>query len=165
MVHYFKLIGLTLLLSVSFGCVGSTESNSVENSFPAWSFPSEDSKSAIHAKTFEVDGNSVELLFEGCYFDDKTRFIPVINTKGYDLDEILGTIWVSTSDGNFEFGRSKLFGKGGRYILMNEKIVSAQFTKSILKGKPFDVLVTVNGKENMIRSENKNINIYEELDC
>ena len=165
MVHYFKLIGLTLLLSVSFGCVGSTGSNSVENSFPAWSFPSEDSKSAIHAKTFEVDGNSVELLFEGCYFDDKTRFIPVINTKGSDWDEILGTIWVSTSDGNFEFGRSKLFGKGGRYILMNEKIVSAQFTKSILKGKPFDVLVTVNGKENMIRSENKNINIYEELDC
>ena len=165
MVQYLKSIGLALLLSIGFGTVGSAESNSDENSFPVWSFPSEDSKSAIHAKTFEVYGNSVELLFEGCYFDDKTRFIPVINTKGSDWDEILGTIWVSTSDGNFEFGRSKLFGKGGRYILMNEKIVSAQFTKSILKGKPFDVLVTVNGKENMIRSENKNINIYEELDC
>ena len=165
MFQHFRLVGLALALSIGFGTVGSAESNSDENSFPAWSFPIEDSKSAIHAKTFEVDGNSVELLFEGCYFDDKTRFISVINTKGSDWDEILGTIWDSTSDGNFEFGRSKLFFKGGRYTLMNEKIVSAQFTKSILKGKPFDVLVTVNGKENMIRSENKNINIYEELDC
>ena len=161
----FKIINLVFFLFLCSACVSNADNDSIENSFPAWSFPNADSKSAIHAKTFEVDGNSVELLFEGCYFDDKTRFIPVINTKGSDWDEILGTIWVSTSDGNFEFGRSKLFFKGGRYTLMSEKVVSAQFTKSILKGKPFDVLVTVNGKENMIRSENKNINIYEELDC
>ena len=121
----FKIINLVLFLFLFSGCVGATDKDSAENSFPAWSFPSEDSKSAIHAKTFEVYGNSVELLFEGCYFDDKTRFIPVINTKGSDWDEILGTIWVSTSDGNFEFGRSKLFFKDGRYTLMNEKIVSA----------------------------------------
>ena len=146
------------------GSVGSTESNSVENSFSAWSFPSEDSKSAIHAETFEVDGNSVKVLFEGCYFDDKTKFFPVINTEGSDWHKILGTIWVSTSDGNFKFGRSKLYFKGGRYVLSN-LAEFADFTKSILKGEPFSMLVTVNGKENIIRSENKNINIYEELDC
>lgn len=161
----FKIINLVFFLFLCSASVSTGDDDSTKNSFPAWSFPSKDSKSSIHTKIFEVAGNSIELIFEGCYFDDKTKFIPVINTKGSDWDEILGTIWVSTSDENFEFGRSKLFGKGGRYILMNGKTVLAQFTKSILKGKPFDVLVTVNGKENMIRSENKNINIYEELDC
>ena len=89
-------------------------------------------------------------------------FIPVINTKGSDSDEILGTIWVSTSGGKFEFGRSRLYRNGGRYVLDNNQ---AKFTKAILKGKPFNVLVTVGGEESIIKSENPNITIYEELGC
>jgi hypothetical protein len=158
----FKIINLVLFLFLFSGCVGATDKDSAENSFPAWSFPSNDSKSSIHTKVFEVAGNSVELIFEGCYFDDKTMFIPVINTKGSDTDEILGTIWVSTSGGKFEFGRSRLYRNGGRYVLDNNQ---AKFTKSILKGRPFNVLVTVGGEETIIKSENQNITIYEELGC
>ena len=158
----FKIINLVLFLSLCLGCVSTADNDSAENSFPAWSFPSNDSKSSIHTKVFEVAGNSVELIFEGCYFDDKTRFIPVINTKGSDWDEILGTIWVSTSGGKFEFGRSRLYRNGGRYVLDNNQ---AKFTKSILKGRPFNVLVTVGGEETIIKSENQNITIYEELGC
>jgi len=158
----FKIINLVFFLFLCSACVSTGDDDSTKNSFPAWSFPSKDSKSSIHTKIFEVAGNSIELIFEGCYFDDKTKFIPVINTKGSDWDEILGTIWVSTLDKNFEFGRSKLFGKGGRYVLDNNQ---AKFTKSILKGRPFNVLVTVDGEETIIKSENININIYEELGC
>jgi len=158
----FKIINLVFFLFLCSASVSTGDDDSTKNSFPAWSFPSKDSKSSIHTKIFEVAGNSIELIFEGCYFDDKTKFIPVINTKGSDWDEILGTIWVSTLDKNFEFGRSKLFGKGGRYVLDNNQ---AKFTKSILKGRPFNVLVTVDGEETIIKSENININIYEELGC
>jgi len=158
----FKIINLVFFLFLFSGCVGAANNDSDENFFPAWSFPSNDSKSSIHTKIFEVAGNSVELIFEGCYFDDKTRFIPVINTKGSDSDEILGTIWVSTSGGKFEFGRSRLYRNGGRYVLDNNQ---AKFTKSILKGRPFNVLVTVGGEETIIKSENQNITIYEELGC
>ena len=158
----FKIINSVFFLFLCSAGVSSTDNDSAENSFPAWSFPSNDSKSSIHTKIFEVAGNSVELIFEGCYFDDKTMFIPVINTKGSDTDEILGTIWVSTSGGKFEFGRSRLYRNGGRYVLDNNQ---AKFTKSILKGRPFNVLVTVGGEETIIKSENQNITIYEELGC
>ena len=160
MFYNFRLAVFSLFLCSA--CVSTAENDSAENSFPAWSFPSNDSKSSIHTKVFEVAGNSVELIFEGCYFDDKTRFIPVINTKGSDWDEILGTIWVSTSGGKFEFGRSRLYLNGGRYVLDNNQ---AKFTKAILKGKPFSVLITVGGEETIIKSENQNITIYEELGC
>ena len=158
----FKIINLVFFLFLCSACVGAANNDSAENSFPAWSFSSNDSRSSIHTKIFEVAGNSVELIFEGCYFDDKTKFIPVINTKGSHWDEILGTIWVSTSGGKFEFGRSKLFRNGGRYVLENNQ---AKFSKSILKGRPFNVLVTVGGEETIIKSENQNITIYEELSC
>ena len=160
MFYNFRLVVLFLFLFS--GCVGAANNDSDENFFPAWSFPSNDSKSSIHTKIFEVAGNSVELIFEGCYFDDKTRFIPVINTKGSDSDEILGTILVSTSGGKFEFGRSRLYRNGGRYVLDNNQ---AKFTKSLLKGRPFNMLVTVGGEETIIESENQNITIYEELGC
>ena len=158
----FKIINLVFFLFLCSAGVSSTDNDSAENSFPAWSFPSKGSKSSIHTKIFEVAGNSVEFIFEGCYFDDKTRFIPVINTKGSNSDEILGTILVSTSGGKFEFGRSRLYRNGGRYVLDNNQ---AKFTKSLLKGRPFNMLVTVGGEETIIKSENQNITIYEELGC
>ena len=162
MFYNFRLVVLFLFLFS--GCVSTTDNDSAKNSFPAWSFPSNDSKSSIHTKIFEVAGNSVELTFEGCYGtnDATAGFIPVINTKGSDWDEILGTIWVSTSGGKFEFGRSQLVFKGGRYVLDNNQ---AKFTKAILKGKPFSMLITVGGEEIIIKSENQNIKIYEELGC
>jgi hypothetical protein len=160
----FKIINLVFFLFLCSACVGAADNDSAENSFPAWSFPSKGSKSSIHTKIFEVAGNSVEFIFEGCYgtSDATAGFIPVINTKGSDWDEILGTILVSTSGGKFEFGRSQLVRNGGRYVLDNNQ---AKFTKSLLKGRPFNMLVTVGGEETIIKSENQNITIYEELGC
>ena len=163
------LSALILMFSVTLTTPAWSEKN-YEHTFPDWSLEEEvtffDAGPAIQTTTYEVDGNLVQFKFAmPCNYSG--RIYPVINTEGSDWDEILGHIWIINSHGWFEFTRAKLWWKGGRYLLSKDSR-TPEFTGSILGGKPFRMVVTVHGKKHVIRSNNKNIDVYDELlskDC
>ena len=160
---------LILIISMAFAYPAWSEKN-YEHIFPDWSIEDEvtffDSGPAIQTTTYEVDGNLIQFKFaKPCHFNG--GIYPVINTEGSDWDEIFGHIWIINSDGWFEFMRAKLWWKGGRYLIGKDSR-NAEFKRSILSGKPFRMVVTIHGKKHVIRSDNKNIDIYTELfskDC